>query len=316
VLNDFSDSNKSEYFINQHKNRRKRINCIVTAIAINKNNSFFLSGCVHGTLKLWNKNDLKDSKKLKLHQKITQLDYNTESELILIIMQDNYIYLLFPETFSLKFILKGHSGQITDFRYFDNGKFLFTTSLDKTLKIWNIKRKKVVYSLKLKFPIISFEIDMKKNYLISSHHFTRTLGFWSIIRKFERTCNPKNFCLEKNGVVEIKKRDFLQRRKKKKKFSKKKARLLLSLFNHKMCDNFLSLKIQDELKFVTVVLDVRNFGERENFFKKNENFYFHLIFYLEILIEDLICGNHIKKNLKNQMLLCKFFEKKEKKATY
>ena len=81
-----------------------------------------------------------------------------------------------------------------------------------------------------------------------------------------------------------------------------------------MYDNFFSVKIQNQLKFVTMIFNLINFGGTDNFFKKNEEFYFHLIFYLEILIEDLICGNHIKKNLRNQMLLCKFLWEKKKKG--
>ena len=45
------------------------------------------------------------------------------------------------------FKLSGHNGQITQARFFEGNKYVITSSLDNTLKIWNIESKSPVYTL-------------------------------------------------------------------------------------------------------------------------------------------------------------------------
>lgn len=205
ILLDYLKKNHKKLTLNHHKTIQKRNFCLVSCIEICKINNYFLSGCLHGTLKLWRKKNLKYPKKLKLFSKIIKIKWNIELDLIFVVCGDFKIYLVLPEKFLIKTVFKGHSCSITNLKILNGGKTFITSSLDKTIKIWHLKKNKTLFSVFLFFPVISFEVNIKENLLISAHNFTKALGFWKIFRKEKQQKNV-SFFWEKNGSIKYEKK--------------------------------------------------------------------------------------------------------------
>nr|UXY87120.1 WD repeat-containing protein 13 [Cryptomonas sp.] len=238
----FNLSDKEYSFIkNNHIDRRKN-NCSVNVLSYDKYNEFFVSGCSCGFLLLWRMSDFKTIRNLDLKKKICMLKWCEKFDIILTATIDNEIQILFPETFSLIRRCLGHKKQITDFLIIRKSKFLFSSSLDKTIKTWNLFRNACESTVKFKYSPIALAADESENILISCHENTVGIGFMEICKKTPIFFTSP-FCqcsLEKNGKI--------------------------SSIHKPMSDN-LNISIQP-YHFKNLILEEKNLASNDRFYNK------------------------------------------------
>eukprot|EP00331_Platyophrya_macrostoma_P012474 CAMPEP_0176428690 /NCGR_PEP_ID=MMETSP0127-20121128/13292_1 /TAXON_ID=938130 /ORGANISM="Platyophrya macrostoma, Strain WH" /LENGTH=878 /DNA_ID=CAMNT_0017810405 /DNA_START=330 /DNA_END=2966 /DNA_ORIENTATION=+ len=93
---------------------------------------------------------------------------------------DNYEIGLF-DMVSLKKgrSFSGHSARITDFCFTIDNKFLLSTAMDKTLKIWDIIYGAIICSISLKQPIVSMDIDPTGEFLATVFLNSKEICLWN-----------------------------------------------------------------------------------------------------------------------------------------
>jgi WD40 repeat protein len=193
------NANIEHSFLNHHHFKKKN-NCFVRTLNKNHDENLFISGCSHGTLKLWDVKDLKTKKKIKLKNKIIKTKWFLESDTIIVLCNNNHFYIIFPENFIVQRVLFAHKKLITDFFLIDSSKVLISSSLDKTIKIWNLFTASCLDSILMKFPIIEMDLCFKENNFITVHHNTLGIGFWKNEIKIEIK-NSKNNYVKKNFFI-------------------------------------------------------------------------------------------------------------------
>nr|UXY87607.1 WD repeat-containing protein 13 [Cryptomonas curvata] len=166
-----------------HTFNTKKNNCKVISLSYDKNSEFFVTGCICGTIILWNSSKFLKINFLEIKKKIYFIKWCQKSDLIIIITIDNEILIVFSETFSIIGKFSGHKKKINDFLVLKKSKFLVTSSFDKTIKIWNFVKNKCEFSLRFLYSPVSLVVDKDENILISSHQFTLGLGLFQIYKK-------------------------------------------------------------------------------------------------------------------------------------
>lgn len=77
---------------------------------------------------------------------ISEAAFSPSSELVALGGQDNEVYLLDPSNGSVVQKLSGHEGMVTYLAFSADGKWLFTGSADRAVKMWDMQKKTLVRS--------------------------------------------------------------------------------------------------------------------------------------------------------------------------
>ncbi len=77
---------------------------------------------------------------------ISEAAFAPSSELVALGGQDNEVYLLDPSNGSVVQKLSGHEGMVTYLAFSADGKWLFTGSADRAVKMWDMQKKTLVRS--------------------------------------------------------------------------------------------------------------------------------------------------------------------------
>ncbi|AFP65668.1 hypothetical protein CMESO_524 (nucleomorph) [Chroomonas mesostigmatica CCMP1168] len=329
-----------KYVFSHHFSIEKKSKCFIRAIEISSNGKFFISGCSHGNLKLWKERKMVVLKNLKFKNRILKSKWCFNSDTIIIICDDNKIYFVIPEDFSIKKILIGHSDLVTEIYLLKNSKMLISTSIDKTLKIWNINTSKCIDTTFLDFPVVNFEIDCTETFLITIHDFTIGIGIWKripnyILEKIFFFQNSKNkrlsdeengFCRKKNWSKNWSKLNFKTSRDNffKKKFSFRSRKILNWYFEKKKNNtkipsfekkknqkNFLETIVSGKKSIDKIFQNYHKINLPRIFFL-NRNFkinFLFLVFLEENFIEALVTSRNLEIMLNFLNLLIKKFQK-------
>jgi WD40 repeat protein len=179
--------------------------CQVVSISYDKNNEFFLTGCSCGLLAIWDTYNFTKIKLLHLKKKIYALKWCEQLDMIISVTKDNQIYIICPETFLVIRIYSGHKKKITDFLVLRNSNFIITSSLDKSIKIWNFIKNKCESTFRFLYYPINLYIDKNEKILISTHRFTLGLGLFNINEKNSeyKALEFHLKLIEKNGKLPI-----------------------------------------------------------------------------------------------------------------
>jgi WD40 repeat protein len=288
--------------------------CKVFSVSYDKNNEFFLTGCSCGLLVIWNTYNFTKIKFLEIKKKIYALKWCQQFDIIIAVTIDNEIQIICPETFLVIRIYSGHKKKITDVLVLKNSNFIITSSLDKSIKIWNLIKNKCESTFKFLYYPINIYADKNQKILISSHRFTLGLGLFKINEKNSeyKTLEFHKKLIEKNGkltILKIKSKQFISFtvcKKVHKKIFRKKNKLLVhfstenkknncqlngnasnkyfiteTLLNQFQIDSFDHLSLKNLLK-----IQVRKY-------KKIKNFNM-LGFFLEIYLDKFTCNMKIE----------------------
>lgn len=73
----------------------------------------------------------------------------------------------------------GHTAKITDFCFTIDNKFLLSTAMDKTLRVWDIIYGSIVCTIQLKQPIVSMDIDPTGEFLATVFLNSKEICLWN-----------------------------------------------------------------------------------------------------------------------------------------
>ena len=156
--------------------------CKIKFCEIDFSDTLFISYCSHGILNLWDLSKLKIEKTLIL-KGLDFLKWSPTRDLMYVSGITGEIYLIFPQNFHIIKVLKNHSSKIMDLSLFKD-KYLISSSLDKTVVLWDLLENKCCDRIKFKFCPISLEINNKDYMIYLGHENTIGISKWSL-KSFE-----------------------------------------------------------------------------------------------------------------------------------
>lgn len=118
----------------------------IWTIDFSKNNQFFCSGGYDGILRIWESrfNEIVLSKKLFLNDQIILIKTILEKNVLITVGLSSNILVFKLDTLEFSFSFQGHILPVISMAISDNFKILGTSSVDKTLRLWNIPKKNLM----------------------------------------------------------------------------------------------------------------------------------------------------------------------------
>lgn len=129
-----SGIHRAKYGLPAHKNPVRGVYC-------DNLNQFVITACSDGYIKFWHfkEGDLKKpNHKLRLNDGITMFRSHRESAMLCVVLENFAVMILDCDTRTIVRNFVGHTAQITDAAFSPDSRWLVTSAMDCTIKIWDI----------------------------------------------------------------------------------------------------------------------------------------------------------------------------------
>lgn len=113
----------------------------VTGLAADGCNRYLVSGGLDGLLKVWNLKSRNLIRELPLGTKVSKLTFHPSTCLVAVACDDLSIRVCDIESGSIVRRFKGHVDRITDLQFSQDCRWLLTSSMDSTFRIWDVPGK-------------------------------------------------------------------------------------------------------------------------------------------------------------------------------
>lgn len=159
-------------------------------------NQIVVSGGVDGFVKFWNfKTTTKQSiGRIKMNESILLFRGHRESSMLCVALEDFSVFVIDYDTKNIvrKFI--GHSAPITDACFSPDSRWLITSSMDCTIRTWDIPSSYLIDQFKMSQPCISMTMSPTGDFLATAHVDFLGVYLWANKTLYEhislRAVNP------------------------------------------------------------------------------------------------------------------------------
>ena len=179
---------KQERYISKKLEKASHLGHAVTGLAVDILNTALISVGLDSKLIVWNLMTQSPHQKCPymLPQPATKLCHVRESDLAAIALQDCSVILFDCSSFYIvrRFgagtnVHHKHTAAITDLCFSGDGRSLYTSSLDSTIRVWDVPTNKCVDWLAFKSPPTSLTISPTGQYLATTHVGKVGINLWS-----------------------------------------------------------------------------------------------------------------------------------------
>ncbi|KAL4886380.1 Utp21 specific WD40 associated putative domain-containing protein [Aspergillus karnatakaensis] len=153
----------------------------VTGLAIDGLNRMVVSCGLDGKAKFW---DFQSGLLIKEHDwypmtAITGLRYNNSSELVAFSCDDLSIRVVDMETKNIVRELWGCAGQINDFTFSNDGRWVIAASMDSVVRVWDLPTGHLIDTFRVSSTCTSLAMSPTGDFLATAHADGVGIGLWS-----------------------------------------------------------------------------------------------------------------------------------------
>lgn len=182
--------NGSVVKINMQSGAHQRVfsgvhNATITSVLVNHYNKFLVTGDNAGKMVIW---DFFSGVKLKEHDFIDEqtkrplrvvfLGGSNYSHHFLVALSDNSLEMWDMLTLKRGRRFVAHTHTLLDACFSHDNKYIFSTSLDSTLKIFDVAQNAMIANLVLDRPIVSIDSSPNGDFLISVFANSKEINLW------------------------------------------------------------------------------------------------------------------------------------------
>lgn len=142
-------------------------------------NQFVVSGGEDKELKWWRMKDCQFIKSLTLNESISKMFLHKGSGLLGVALEDWSIHIVDVDTKKVIRKLYGHQNQLTDLTFSPDSKWLISSSLDKTVRTWDIPSCTCVDCFSVPIPCTSLTMSPIGDFLATIHTDHLGIYLWS-----------------------------------------------------------------------------------------------------------------------------------------
>ncbi|KAL8172434.1 hypothetical protein V2J09_024238 [Rumex salicifolius] len=141
----------------------------VIGVACDSTNSLLISVGYHGDIKVWDFKGRQLKSKLEIGSPASKLAYHRPNGLLSTVADDLVIRLY--DVMQLRMVRKfeGHTDRITDMCFSEDGKWLLSSSMDGSLRIWDIILARQIDATYADVPIAALSMSPNMDILATSH---------------------------------------------------------------------------------------------------------------------------------------------------
>ncbi|XP_068656250.1 uncharacterized protein [Aristolochia californica] len=141
----------------------------VIGVACDATNSLMISGGHVGDIKVWDFKGRELKSKWEVGCSVVKLVYHRTNGLLAVVADD--MVLRVYDVLSLRLVrrFEGHSDRITDLCFSEDGKWLLSSSMDRTLRIWDVILARQIDALQVDVAITALTLSPNMDVLATSH---------------------------------------------------------------------------------------------------------------------------------------------------
>ncbi|KAG0491328.1 hypothetical protein HPP92_004726 [Vanilla planifolia] len=141
----------------------------VVGVACDSTNSVMISAGYHGDVKVWNFRGGKVKSIWKVGQPLTKIVFQRTNGLLATAADDMVLRLFDITTLRMVRQFEGHTDRITDLCFSDDGKWLLSSGMDGSLRIWDVVLARQIDALSVDASITAISLSPAMDILATSH---------------------------------------------------------------------------------------------------------------------------------------------------
>ncbi|KAK1413287.1 hypothetical protein QVD17_35059 [Tagetes erecta] len=150
----------------------------VVGVACDSTNSLLISAGYNGDIKVWSFKGRELKSKWEIGCTVVKIIYNRSNGLLATVTDDLVIRMF--DVVALKLVRKfeGHTDRITDICFSEDGKWLMSSSMDGTLRIWDVILARQIDAIHVDVPITALSLSPNMDVLATTHVDQNGVYLW------------------------------------------------------------------------------------------------------------------------------------------
>lgn len=150
----------------------------VVGVACDNTNSMLISVGFHGDVKVWDFKGCKVKSRWEVGRSVTKMVYQRTNGLLATVADD--MVLRIYDVVALRLVRKfeGHTDRITDVCFSDDGKWLLSSSMDGSLRIWDVILARQIDAISVDVSITAISLSPSMDILATSHVDQNGVYLW------------------------------------------------------------------------------------------------------------------------------------------
>ncbi|CAI5709122.1 unnamed protein product [Peronospora destructor] len=141
----------------------------VSAVAVDALNNTLVSAGIDGKLKFWGLKKRELRYEIDICSPISQMELHRNSNLLCVACDDQVLRLFDVATHKLVRRFAGHSHRVTDMTFSSDARWLFSSSADASLRVWDIPTGKCVDWMQFQKPVTGVAVSPTGEFLATTH---------------------------------------------------------------------------------------------------------------------------------------------------
>ncbi|ETO59647.1 hypothetical protein, variant 2 [Phytophthora nicotianae P1976] len=141
----------------------------VSAVAVDALNETLVSAGIDGKLKFWGFKKHELRYEIDVGSPISQMELHRDSNLLCVACDDQVLRLYDVTTHQLVRRFAGHSHRVTDMTFSSDARWLFSSSADASLRVWDIPTGKCVDWMRFQKPVTGLAVSPTGEFLATTH---------------------------------------------------------------------------------------------------------------------------------------------------
>ncbi|CAN4110308.1 unnamed protein product [Withania somnifera] len=150
----------------------------VIGIACDATNTIMISAGYHGDVKVWDFKGRQLKYKWEVGCSLVKIVYHRSNGLLATVADDLVIYIFDVIAQRLVRKFEGHTDRITDMCFSEDGKWLLTSSMDGTLRIWDVILARQIDAIQVDLSITALSLSPNMDILATSHVDQNGVYLW------------------------------------------------------------------------------------------------------------------------------------------
>ncbi|CAI5719104.1 unnamed protein product [Hyaloperonospora brassicae] len=141
----------------------------VSAVAVDALNETLVSAGIDGKLKFWGLKKHELRHEINVDSPVSQMELHRDSNLLCVACDDQILRLFDATTYKLVRRFAGHSHGVTDMTFSSDARWLFSSSADASLRVWDIPKGKCVDWMRFQKPVTGLAVSPTGEFLATTH---------------------------------------------------------------------------------------------------------------------------------------------------
>ncbi|CAO3594707.1 unnamed protein product [Absidia cylindrospora] len=151
----------------------------ITGLATDNINRYLISSSVDRTVKIWDFKAATVLQTITLESPIVAIRYLRDNDLLAVVCDDLGIRVIDVETYKIVREFWGHQNRITDIAFSPDGRWLISSSMDATVRTWDLPTATMVDIFKVENVVTSLTFSPTGDYLATAHVDNVGIFLWA-----------------------------------------------------------------------------------------------------------------------------------------